>query len=113
MPPTPMAASRLIAPVGMHSTRTVGASGPIFMMAPLPYDFSICAIARFNAFFFSSCAAETPIVASRGLPVRGDGSWAPPVGEIYPREGGLSPPSVARKDEVSSYRTNYEETSKL
>jgi hypothetical protein len=33
------------------------------MMAPRPYDFSICAIARFSAFFFSSFAAAVAIVA--------------------------------------------------
>src|SRR3990172_510890 len=53
MPPTPMAASRLTAPVGMKSTRTHD-SCPIRMIEPLPRFFSICAMARLTAFFFSS-----------------------------------------------------------
>jgi len=43
-----------MAPVGITSIRTFE-SAPIFMMDPLPQLFSICAIARFSAFFFSSC----------------------------------------------------------
>src|SRR5687767_5192674 len=69
MPPMPMAASRLIAPVGIASTRTFIASDPIFMMEPLPQFFSICAMARFNAFFLSSCAAEVAMPSTRKLSV--------------------------------------------
>src|SRR3954470_9334880 len=60
IPPTPIAASRLIAPVGMDSTRTRSVD-PIFMMAPLPQFFSIWAIARFSAFFLSSLTVDTAI----------------------------------------------------
>ncbi len=55
----PIAASRLMAPVGMHSTRTRGVSEPMRMMEPLPQLFSICEIARPRAFFLSSCTVET------------------------------------------------------
>src|SRR5712692_6095229 len=54
MPPIPIAASRLIAPVGIASTRTRGPSAPIRMMAPLPQVFSIWVIARLSAFLRSS-----------------------------------------------------------
>src|SRR5438094_581237 len=37
MPPMPIAASRLIAPVGTTSTRTRGASAPMRMIEPLPH----------------------------------------------------------------------------
>ena len=50
-----------MAPVEIDSTRTRGASGPIFMMDPLPQLFSICAIARFKAFLRSSCVVEAAI----------------------------------------------------
>ena len=59
-----MAASRLIAPVEMDSTRTRGASGPIFMMDPFPQLFSICAIARLNAFLRSSWMLGTAMKGS-------------------------------------------------
>src|SRR5262245_55343338 len=55
-----MAASRLIAPVGMASTRILF-SEPSRMIEPLPQLFSICAIARFNAFFLSSAIVEPAI----------------------------------------------------
>src|SRR5688500_11232118 len=61
MPPMPMAASRLIAPVGIASIRTRVELAPIFMMEPFPQLFSICAMARFSAFFLSSCTVETAI----------------------------------------------------
>src|SRR5438552_9427751 len=54
MPPIPMAASRLMAPVGMASTRTRGESAPMRMMAPLPQVFSICVMARLSALRRSS-----------------------------------------------------------
>src|SRR5689334_21516952 len=60
MPPTPIAASRLIAPVEIASTRTFW-SAPRRMIEPLPQLFSICAMARFNAFFLSSCMVDTAI----------------------------------------------------
>src|ERR1051325_1539052 len=72
MPPTPIAASRLMAPVGIESTRTRASADPIFMMAPLPQFFSIWAIARFNAFFLSSLTVDTAIyftlVVGRSIP---------------------------------------------
>src|SRR5437899_7396536 len=54
IPPIPMAASRLIAPVEMPLTRTCGASAPIRMMEPLPQVFSICVMARLSALRRSS-----------------------------------------------------------
>src|SRR5688500_7103133 len=62
IPPTPMAASRLMAPVGIDSTRTRAESAPIFMIDPFPQLFSICAMARLSAFFRSSCTAVTPML---------------------------------------------------
>ena len=41
--------------------RTRADSAPIFMMEPLPQLFSICAMARFNAFLRSSCCAAVAI----------------------------------------------------
>ena len=61
MPPTPIAASRLIAPVGIASTR-MWLSVPSRMIEPLPQLFSICAMARFSAFFLSSCIVETAMI---------------------------------------------------
>src|SRR6266513_4868263 len=58
-----MAASRLIAPVGMASTRILF-SEPSRMIDPLPQVFSICAIARFSAFFLSSAIVDTAISSS-------------------------------------------------
>jgi hypothetical protein len=58
-PPIPIAASRLIAPVGMAPTLTFW-SAPIRMIDPLPQFFSICAMARFNAFFLSSPTPSSP-----------------------------------------------------
>jgi hypothetical protein len=55
MPPTPIAASRLIAPVGIDSTFTFW-SAPMRMIDPLPQFFSICAMASPSAFFRSSFA---------------------------------------------------------
>src|SRR5436309_11308123 len=54
MPPMPIAASRLIAPVGTTSTRTRGASAPMRMIEPLPQVFSIWVMARFSALRRSS-----------------------------------------------------------
>src|SRR5439155_15369783 len=54
MPPMPIAASRLIAPVGTTSTRTRGGSAPIRMIEPLPQVFSIWVMARFSALRRSS-----------------------------------------------------------
>src|SRR6267378_8065616 len=54
MPPMPIAASRLIAPVEIPATRTCGESAPIRMMDPFPHVFSIWVIARFSALRRSS-----------------------------------------------------------
>src|SRR2546429_7627970 len=54
IPPIPIAASRLIAPVEIPATRTWGESAPMRMMDPLPQVFSICVIAKVNAFRRSS-----------------------------------------------------------
>src|SRR5947207_461104 len=58
-----MAASRLMAPVGIASTRILF-SEPSRMIEPLPQVFSICAIARFSAFFLSSAIVDTAISSS-------------------------------------------------
>src|SRR5256885_273072 len=76
IPPMPIAASRLIAPVGITSTRTRGASAPIRMMAPLPHVFSICVMARFRAFLRSSLSRGASF-SSAGMSVL-DMGWEPP-----------------------------------
>src|SRR5947199_6135219 len=54
MPPIPIAASRLIAPVGTTSTRTRGASAPMRMIEPCRRVFSVWVVARFAALWRSS-----------------------------------------------------------
>src|SRR5690242_2857132 len=79
MPPIPMAASRLIAPVGIASTRTRGASAPIRIMAPLPHVFSICVIARFSALRRSSVSLGEGAGASFSAAIGVlDMGWEPP-----------------------------------
>src|SRR2546425_2159282 len=74
MPPIPIAASRLIAPVGIASTRTRGASAPIRMMAPLPQVFSIWVIARLSAFLRSSVSlGGSALAAMMGILDMGPG----------------------------------------
>src|SRR5438034_1059896 len=75
MPPMPIAASRLLAPVGIASTRTRGESAPIRMMAPLPQVFSIWLMARFSAFLRSSVSFATSLSAAMGAL---DMGWKPP-----------------------------------
>src|SRR5437879_12091634 len=58
MPPMPIAASRLIAPVESPDTRTWGVSGPRRMMDPLPHVFSIWVIARLSALRRSSVSLD-------------------------------------------------------
>src|ERR1044071_6669269 len=74
MPPIPIAASRLIAPVGMTSTRTRGESAPIRMMAPFPQVFSICVMARLRAFLRSSESCGTSLSAAMSVL---DMGWEP------------------------------------
>src|SRR5438309_6442340 len=75
MPPIPIAASRLIAPVGITSTRTRGASAPMRMMAPLPHVFSIWVIARLRAFRRSSVRLGASFSAAMSVL---DMGWEPP-----------------------------------
>src|SRR5881296_3263935 len=89
IPPTPMAASRLIAPVGIASTRTRGESAPIRMMAPFPHVFSIWVIARFRAFLRSSESLGTSFSAAMSIL---DMGWEPPRRRPeYTPKLGLSP----------------------
>src|SRR5579884_2592650 len=89
MPPTPMAASRLIAPVGIASTRTRGASAPIRMIAPFPQVFSICVIARLSALrrssesFGTSLSAAMNVLAMDGAP-RARGTEYTPKADLPP-----------------------------
>src|SRR5579864_4441066 len=57
-PPTPKAESRLIEPVGITLTGTRTSRLPNRTMEPLPYDFSICAIAFARFTVFSSAKAS-------------------------------------------------------
>src|SRR5437867_1179996 len=98
MPPIPIAASRLIAPVGMISTRTRGESAPIRMMAPLPQVFSICVIARLRAFLRSSESCGTSLSAAMSVLDMGwEPHWMRP--EYTPKPG-LSPPGAERVSQV-------------
>src|SRR5438309_8607305 len=94
MPPIPIAASRLIAPVGIASTRTRGASAPIRMMAPLPHVFSICVIARLRAFRRSSVSLGASFSAAMSVL---DMGWEPPRErpEYIPKPR-LAPPGAER-----------------
>src|SRR5207302_7349425 len=74
-PPMPIAASRLMAPVGIASTRTWGESAPIRMMAPLPHVFSICVIARLSALRRSSVNLGASFSAAMSVL---DMGWEPP-----------------------------------
>src|SRR5690242_17977064 len=98
IPPIPMAASRLMAPVGITSTRTRGASAPIRMIAPLPQVFSICVMARFRAFLRSSESFATSFSAAMSVL---DMGWEPPCErpEYIPKPR-LSPPGAECVREV-------------
>src|SRR3989441_6853130 len=95
MPPIPIAASRLMAPVEIPATRTCGESAPIRMMDPFPHVFSIWVIARFNALRRSSvreggeglagCCSSMGDLGIGGEPPP---TWRP---EYIPKQ--LSPPS--------------------
>src|SRR5438128_3169691 len=98
MPPIPIAASRLIAPVGMTSTRTRGESAPIRMMAPLPQVFSICVMARLRAFLRSSESCGTSLSAAMSVL---DMGWEPRlVRPEYTPKPRLSPPGAERVCQV-------------
>src|SRR5437867_2096767 len=98
MPPIPIAASRLIAPVGMISTRTRGESAPIRMMAPLPQVFSICVMARLRAFLRSSESCGTSLSAAMSVL---DMGWEPRLMRPeYTPKPRLSPPGAERVGQV-------------
>src|SRR5213080_5207785 len=94
IPPMPIAASRLIAPVGIASTRTRGASAPIRMMAPLPHVFSICVIAKLSALRRSSVSLGASFSAAMSVL---DMGWEPPRErpEYIPKPR-LAPPGAER-----------------
>src|SRR5437868_6135590 len=98
IPPMPIAASRLMAPVGIASTRTRGASAPIRMMAPLPHVFSICVIARLRAFLRSSVSLGASFSAAMSVL---DIGWEPPRErpEYIPKPR-LAPPGAKRVGHV-------------
>src|SRR5256884_1520889 len=98
IPPMPIAASRLMAPVGIASTRTRGASAPIRMMAPLPHVFSICVIARLRAFLRSSVSLGASFSAAMSVL---DMGWEPPRErpEYIPKPR-LAPPRAKRVGHV-------------
>src|SRR5213080_4659366 len=101
MPPIPIAASRLIAPVGMISTRTRGESAPIRMMAPLPQVFSICVMARLRAFLRSSESCGTSFSAAMSVL---DMGWEPRlVRPEYTPKPRLSPPGAERVCQVLQF----------
>src|SRR5881409_2842438 len=98
IPPIPIAASRLMAPVGMTSTRTRGASAPMRMMAPLPQVFSIWVMARLRAFLRSSESCGTSLSAAMSVLDMGwEPHWMRP--EYTPKPG-LSPPGAERVSQV-------------
>src|SRR6266480_4665157 len=86
MPPIPIAASRLIAPVGMISTRTRGESAPIRVMA------------RLRAFLRSSESCGTSFSAAMSVL---DMGWEPRlVRPEYTPKPRLSPPGAERVGQV-------------
>src|SRR5467141_661322 len=98
IPPIPIAASRLIAPVGITSTRTRGESAPIRMMAPFPQVFSICVMARLRAFLRSSESWGTSLSAAMSVL---DMGWEPRVVRPeYTPKPRLSPPGAERVGQV-------------
>src|SRR5437667_117386 len=98
IPPIPIAASRLIAPVGITSTRTRGESAPMRMIAPLPQVFSICVMARFRAFLRSSESCGTSLSAAMSVL---DMGWEPRlVRPEYTPKPRLSPPGAERVGQV-------------
>src|SRR3989441_11968430 len=98
MPPIPIAASRLIAPVGMISTRTRGESAPIRMIAPLPQVFSIWVMARLRAFLRSSESCGPSLSAAMSVLDMGwEPRWMRPEYTPKPR---LSPPGAERVGHV-------------
>src|SRR5437660_1276420 len=93
-----IAPSRLIAPVGMISTRTRGESAPIRMIAPLPQVFSICVIARLRAFLRSSESCGTSLSAAMSVL---DMGWEPRLMRPeYTPKPRLSPPGAERVGQV-------------
>src|SRR5205807_6640480 len=98
IPPMPIAASRLMAPVGIASTRTWGESAPIRMMAPLPHVFSICVIARLSALRRSSVNLGASFSAAMSVL---DMGWEPPRErpEYIPKPR-LAPPGAKRVGHV-------------
>src|SRR3989442_4704996 len=69
-----MAASRLIAPVGIAATRTPGESAPLRRMAPLPQLFSIWGMGGFSALRRSSVSLGVSGVSA--ITVLDIGAWA-------------------------------------
>src|SRR6266568_2390986 len=105
MPPMPIAASRLIAPVGIASTRTCGESAPIRMMAPLPHVFSIWVMARFRAFLRSSESLGTSFSAAMSIL---DMGWESPCGRPeYKPKLGLSPSRPERVRQMLQRVVHY------
>src|SRR5207237_9588752 len=88
------AASRLMAPVPIASTRTRGESAPIRMMAPLPQVFSIWVMARFRAFLRSSVSFVTSFSAAMGSL---DIGWKPPFQRPEYKPKRRLPPSRAER----------------
>src|SRR6267143_224228 len=108
MPPIPMAASRLIAPVGMTSTRTRGESAPIRMMAPFPQVFSICVMARLRAFLRSSESWGTSLSAAMSVL---DMGWEPRlVRPEYTPKPRLSPPWAERVGQMLQFAIHDRDT---
>src|SRR5512145_2467138 len=91
MPPIPIAASILIAPVEIPAIRTCGVSAPILMMEPLPHVFSIWVMARLSALRRSSeiLVGWVGCSAMMDLDMGGEPPWLRP--EYIPKP--LSPPS--------------------
>src|SRR2546430_1934954 len=89
-----ISASRLLAPVGMTSTRPRGESAPIRMMAPFPQVFSIWVIARLRAFLRSSESCGTSLSAAMSVL---DMGWEPRLMRPeYTPKPRLAPPGAER-----------------
>src|SRR2546427_11027991 len=109
MPPIPIAASRLIAPVGIASTRTCGESAPIRMMAPLPQVFSIWVMARLSAFLRSSVSLGGSALAAI-MGVLDMGSGPPGLRPEYIPKLRLAPSGAKRVRQVLQLAVRQRDT---
>src|SRR5207247_8936642 len=109
MPPSPVAASMLVAPVGIASARTCGESAPIRMMAPLPQVFSSWVMARLSAFLRSSVSLGGSALAAI-MGVLDMGSGPPGLRPVYIPKLRLAPSGAKRVRQVLQLAVRQRDT---